>query len=540
MKTRNSLKTPPAEAPQQLVPARWSRAHLLLLAVSLALPLLLLLWSLESAPGIHLDEAWVTHGTYKVAFGGARPTNGMVGYAGSLHLYLLAAVVRIFGLGLLVFRAVSVVCNVLFVVAFMAVARAVTRKAPGWQWAGVLVASSPLFLLESRFTTEMTTFMPVLLMGGLALSLSALAQPRRKALVLAVLGGVLLGLACYTHAVGFIFVIAAAVGAVAAHRARALTHPVSRATAAGFVAGLLPRLFQLSQTFGMAGTLANSGGQGSRISDLPNVLSVMSGALNGNLLYRRFTGQELWTVVPYATLALIALAAIRILAVRWALDRAERAALWAAVAALVLTALCTPQYSLRYFMAAVWTVLLWLFVTALAVRQRGSLRAGRIAVGLLAAVVVLNLVYVLVDFHVAFARTGGRPALFRLGSRLTETSNHFMRTDRLYRQLADRGLKGVMANNFIAWPLAYEELVGHRGLAVAPLPVERLPEQEQLPPDTGFALVYYAALDGQPRPPAFDFVHAEEVEAGGLVFRRDPAFDPNFRVFLSPAAWNRR
>ena len=106
----------------------------------------------------------------------------------------------------------------------------------------------------------------------------------------------------------------------------------------------------------------------------------------------------------------------------------------------------------------------------------------RLAAGLLAAVIALDLTYVLVDFHVAFARTGGRPAVFPLGSRLDETSDHFMRTDRLYQQLADRRVQGVLADHFLATTLAYHELVEGRGVMLGVLPVRALPRGREAPP----------------------------------------------------------
>jgi hypothetical protein len=171
------------------------------------------------------------------------------------------------------------------------------------------------------------------------------------------------------------------------------------------------------------------------------------------------------------------------------------------------------------------------------IRQRASPRIGRLAAGLLATVIVCNLGYVTVDFHVAFARTGGRPAVVPLGTRFLETSDHFMRMDRLYRELTDRGIRGAAAEEFIATPLAYYEQQERRGLALGLLPLERFPPPDRLPPDDGLAFVYYEGPDRYPPPPAF--VHGDEVKVGELLFRRDPSFDPNFRVFLSPVAWGR-
>ena len=513
----------------------------LALALGFAAPLLLLLWSLESAPGLDGDEAWVALATHHIAFLGERPLygiNGMNGYTGSLHLYVLAAVVRLFGEGLVVFRGVSAFLGVVFVLATVSVARALTRKAPGSAWAGVLVASSPLVLLEARYTTELTSFVPAMLMGGLALCLSAIDRPRRWGLPLAGAGGLLAGLACYLHGLAAIFLVAAAVGAVAALRARAFLHPVAWAAAGGVVAGVVPRLLHLAQAIESFRSNTSFFGQtGSRAADLPSVLPVLAGVLDGRLVYLRFTGQELVTVIPYVSLAIGAVVVLRALAARGPLDRAERALLAGAVASLVATVAIAPALAVRYFSFTVWSVQLWLFVTVLRVRQRASPRLGRLAAGLLGTVIVCNLVYVTVNFHVAFARTGGRPAVIPLGTRFLETSDHFMRTDRLYRELTGRGIRGAAAEEFIATPLAYYEQQERRGLALGVLPVERFPPPDRLPHDDGLALVYYEGPDRFPPPPAF--VHGDEVQVGELLFRRDPSFDPNFRVFLSPVAWRR-
>jgi hypothetical protein len=479
--------------------------------------------------------------THHLAFLGEPPIygiNGMNGYTGSLHLYVLAAVVRLFGERLVVYRGVSAFLNVVFVLATVSVARALTRKAPGSAWAGVLVASSPLFLLESRYMTELSSFVPAMLMGGLALCLSAIDRPRRWGLPLAGAGGLLAGLACYTHGAAAIFVLAAAVGTVAALRARAFQHPVAWAAAGGILAGVVPRLLHLTQAIESFRINTSFFGQtGSRAADLPSVLPILAGVLDGRLVYLRFTGEELVRVFPYFSLAIAAVAGLRAFAARGPFDRAERALLASAVASLLLTVAIAPALAVRYFPLTAWLVQLWVFVTVVRIRQRASPRIGRLAAGLLATVIVCNLGYVTVDFHVAFARTGGRPAVVPLGTRFLETSDHFMRMDRLYRELTDRGIRGAAAEEFIATPLAYYEQQERRGLALGLLPLERFPPPDRLPPDDGLAFVYYEGPDRYPPPPAF--VHGDEVKVGELLFRRDPSFDPNFRVFLSPVAWGR-
>jgi hypothetical protein len=120
--------------------------------------------------------------------------------------------------------------------------------------------------------------------------------------------------------------------------------------------------------------------------------------------------------------------------------------------------------------------------------------------------------------------------VFWIGTRLLETSNHFQRTDRLYAQLVEHGIKRVFAKDFIALPLGAYDLE-RDAMRFVQFPPRDLPPLDRLPPDGPAAVIYYAGEEvygHKPwRPPAGDVLRV-----GAQILRRDASFDPHFVVFV--------
>jgi hypothetical protein len=255
---------------------------------------------------------------------------------------------------------------------------------------------------------------------------------------------------------------------------------------------------------------------------------VLAGGLDGGLLYQRFVGGNLLPVVPYATGALLLVMAWRLWRGRPA--RRELALVVFCVLLADLIVVVSPGLSLRYFL------FLFLFapllLAALAAPLLADAHTRRRAQALLAAVVALDVAYVTVNFFVGFARTDGTPSVFPLGKRQLETSNHFLRTDRLYAQLVARGVGTVLAKEFIALPLgAYDRGAGVLRLVDLPPPLP--PEPAALPPGDGrpLAAVYYAGPEVY-RNRAWEPPPGETLRIGDTTLRRDGSFDPHFVVFV--------
>jgi hypothetical protein len=85
--------------------------------------------------------------------------------------------------------------------------------------------------------------------------------------------------------------------------------------------------------------------------------------------------------------------------------------------------------------------------------------------GLLAGLVVLlatfNLARTAVNFFIAHLKSGGRNTEMTLGSEL-ESTNHFVRSDRLYHWLVSNRVKNVLAEFFVGAPLYFYDIPNHQ------------------------------------------------------------------------------
>jgi 4-amino-4-deoxy-L-arabinose transferase-like glycosyltransferase len=119
-------------------------------ALVLALGSLLLFYRLGEIPGIHRDEAWIFFRVQEIA-AGSRPLDGMNSYTGPLHQYLLWPLFQLFGYRVEVLRGLSASLNLLLIVLAMGLARPLAPS-PRWTAAvGLLLVTSPCFVLYSRF-----------------------------------------------------------------------------------------------------------------------------------------------------------------------------------------------------------------------------------------------------------------------------------------------------------------------------------------------------------------------------------------------------
>lgn len=498
------------------------------------LGLVMLLIGLGQIPGLHDDEAWLIHAVAELGQE-PWPLSGMSPYSGALQVYLLWPLMELFGHPVEVLRAVAAVCGAACVFICMRLHGALGCKTHG-AWVGMLLVSSPAVVPFFRFAVEVTTWVPLLCLTGLLLllreaGLEGPARPRSGLRYRVVLAGLLLGLAAYTHVIAICVPLAAALAVAVTTRGRCLRHPVFWQAALGLVAGLAPRLLQLpSLDAAWTASRMVDSSPTQLLGDLLWSPALLAGLWDGDLVFRRFTGDCWLPVLPHATAALLGLVAWRaVLAVRGRapLSRADWLLLQFLAAYLLLLLLSSPALSLRYFslLALLATVaLVWL---AGPIMERG--RRSRLVVQLiLCAVVLLNGVYLAGNYFYAFMRTGGAPSVFPLGRRLTETSNHFVRTDLLYRQLVEQRVEQVLATHFIVGPLRVHDRANGR------LRFDELQPGEPVP-RVGVgrtALVFYngpMVRDGR----RFDMRGRDVIEAaGGERFVRSPLFTRGFLVFI--------
>ena len=509
--------------------------------------LLMLLVGLGQIPGLHDDEAWLIHTAARL-HQGARPLSGMNQYTGALQVYLLWPLMEVWGFRVEVVRAVAAVCGALCMLLCMLLYRAL-RDDGRSIWVGMLLVSSPSAVAFFRFGVEITTVVPLLQLAALLLLTRAVAREGAAARTIdgaaapvavtgspvelrALAAGLLLGLAAYTHIIALCLPLALALALLT--RSRGLNHRVAWQVAAGFVAGFAPRLLQLG-SLGAVWTdsrMADSS-PGQLLLDALWSPVLLAGMWDGDLIYQRFAGGCWLPVAPHATAALLGLALWRgALALRGHAPpgRADGLLALGSLLYLALLLLVSPALSLRYFSLLLLLLPLSLVWLAGPIMDRGR-GSRQVVQGVLCAVVLLNGLYLAGNYFFAFSRSGGSPALFPLGQRLTETSNHFLRTDLLYTQLTGQGVDLVMGTHFIIGPL------GAHDLPRARLRLEEFQPGEQVPaPPPGVApqktaLVYYAGPMVR-KGKVFDLRPRSAVVAGGRRFLRAPFFDRNFLVFI--------
>jgi hypothetical protein len=492
---------------------------------------------LGEIPGFHGDEAWIFTSVKAIA-AGARPLDGMNSYTGALYLYPLWPLFESMGYRLELLRAVAALTAAATAALIVAAARLPLFGGASPAWVAALLISSPAFVAFSRFASEVTVLLPLLVVGGLLSIARAMEAAGARRAARAGLGGALLGLATYTHVIAVAAPAAAGLAFLLCAPRRALREPALRLAAAGFAFGFAPRWLPL-----LAGSGAGSWSyrlakvaSGRFARDFGSLPGVLAGGLDGGLVYQRYVGGSWIPVLPYASAALLLLIALRGLQRGDAGPGRRELALGLFVVLLAdLLVVISSGLSLRYFLMNLYFAPLLLAALAAPLLAAGAPTARRIARATLAAVVALNVFYVGTNYFFAFSRTGGASSVFPIGKRLLETSNHFMRSDRLYAQLVERGIETVLAKDFIALPLRAYDL--ERGLLrTLEFPPSQPPPLAPLLEGRRVAVVYYNGPEVYRRR-AWDLRGRERIQVGPVSLRRDPGFDPNFLVFVpEPAA----
>jgi hypothetical protein len=127
-----------------------------------------------------------------------------------------------------------------------------------------------------------------------------------------------------------------------------------------------------------------------------------------------------------------------------------------------------------------------------------------------------------------FQEAGGGLSTFQMGARLRETSNHFVRTDRLYAQLRAQGIRRVYGNFFITMPLrVYDQQHA--------LEIDTWRRSDPLGDasvvNTPTALLFYDDPAAEDVP--WDPRHLGQIRRGPALYQRHAAYPPLFRVYVA-------
>ena len=504
------------------------RRNLAALSIIVGASLLVSTWP-ERLAGLHVDEAWSFFRAREI-LSGRRPLDGMNYYTGALHQYLLAAGVKAFGLHHWVIRALSGGINLAALLSYMRLVRRWHPQSDLWLWVGALTMSSATFVVYSRLGIELTTLTPFLIFTG-SLLVQQGRSVARLGLVRAAGGGVLLGLAVYNHMVAAAVVAGLILGYVSAIGVRVLGDRISHAAFAGLLLGLAPRIVQI------LGSARRGKGPIQRLlqnlsadlfSDLLYVPEVLRGMLDGDLIYRRVAGECLLAVVPFFTVALLALIAVRLRLRALALARRDVGLLVAVAASTVLMALIAPHLALRYYILPALALPYLLARLADLPERDGARWARRLGRGVLPAVIALQAFYLGVNYFYAHLSTGGSIYVFPLGKHVIEASNGFVRVDRLYASLVERQIEHVVADNLIRWPLEFYDLTPD-ALRTTAEPYNR---RWKVPGDGPTAMVYYNGPTPMGGLKIEDRRGTDKVDFNGREFLLEPGYDPNFLVYV--------
>jgi hypothetical protein len=494
---------------------------------------LLLIWP-STVPGLHGDEAWVILRAKDIA-AGARSLDGMNYYTGALYPYVLCAAMELFGFDIAVARVLSGVLNLGTLALIMQITRRLHPLANVWLWTGLLTATCVPLVLCSRFATEITALGPVLVFGGVALSQRAWngARGARRSCAFATAGGFVLGLAIYNHMATAGIVAGLGLGLLVALGLGGLRDLRSYALAAGFAIGVAPRLLQIARlpANGVPDSPLKRLGDNlasGLLSEFLETPRIYFGMIDGDLLVQRFAGIELVAMVPFFSVTLAALIIARFASGPASLARRDRALLVALAAAIAITTLMAPWLALRYYLIPALGAPYLLVRLALSCMQAPLAARWTRTVGLCALILIpaTQFFYVGVNYLYSHRLSGGHLGVFPLGSRLMETSNHFVRSDTLYAQLVEAGVETVFADSLLGWPLAYYDLDagrlrlgGHAGA-------------EWLPSHGVSARVLYNGPTPVNGGRVLDPRGHKVVTLNGVRFELVEGFDPHFAVFI--------
>jgi len=499
----------------------------MLVAAALVFP-----W-LFAVPGVHADEAWALLRAQDLAHG-QRPVDGMTFYTGAWHTYLVWAASTLLGPTTTALR----LPGALLAVAAVGLVAFTVRRRWGPRTAlatGLLLASSPALVTYARFGIEIAALSPFLLATAFACFAAIRQGATAGELALAQIGGLALGLAAHNHVallpVPFVTFLALAL----LSRGRILWNTATYGALVGFVLGCLPRVGQLITPEGWKMWTAPSQARGWEfLSDLPDLPRIVLRCWDGAIFYRRYSGGGPLWVIPYAAVAAAVVIAARI---RWRVERwrlPEAVAVVAIALVAVLTAALSPWLSIRYEVAVdiAMPVLLGIACGPL-LGERAPHPARRVGVAVVAVVVALNVFYLGVDYLRPFLHDGGGLALFPLGKRLVESSQHFVRTNELYRRLVARGVRRVDGGFFIEEPLAARD-IGRGWLELGA--VEAAPGAPTMPRVRTAVVLYDGVQWNGPWPDVAREnarTYGATITRSGVTLFYDPSFPPLFRVYVA-------
>lgn len=422
--------------------------------------LLLLFPLLGTVPGLHGDEAWsglradeILHGNHTLI--------GMNGYTGPLHQYVLAPLFWLFGFHVWLLRFPTAVASLVCLFLYFRVVKGLFSEQLALL-ASVILVAMPFFTTFGRLAFEVFALNPVLALLALLLLHRSGGEESKGQLWHSIGAGICLGFGIWNHLIFLSIPAALFAVAFSRHGFRLLKNPKTYCVGYGLTLALSPRLF-------MFGSTGEGGKTASFYGNIDAVFSAFCGRLwewpgllleiaHGDLLFQRFTGQVVFKTINLFV-PLFAIGVVLMIRRAWAnraqLRSIEQEILIFSYTLFLATAFLCPRNSDRYFLFPLY--LLPIFV-AFGLVELGKIRCLRIpALVTLFCFVIFNLARIGTNYFVPLVQGHCRSSDFSMGSQ-SETSNHFIPTDQLYREIQKDNFKQVYAEFFIALPLKFYDL----------------------------------------------------------------------------------
>jgi 4-amino-4-deoxy-L-arabinose transferase-like glycosyltransferase len=527
--SKKKIKHAAHEAVEPVSPKTVLRFFPELLITALSLSFLIMFIGIIT--GIHYDETWVILRCRDIA-NGLRPLDGMTYYAGAIHDYILWPFFSLFGYTIEVLRIVSALFNAGAVALTMLLVHRYYPKENLHRFAGFILCTTPAFIIFSRYAIEVHCLNLFLTISSLLLIARAVAAKAPKPQTLhALIGGACLGVMSYNHIIGIAVPLSLLAAALLVNGRRILLSRTTRLAGIGFMAGFSVKIYEiLFENFISKGMQkASESSFGDFLADLPNLPYVFHNLVNGSLLYQRFVGSQAIRVFPYLTLITILLVAGRFLYLKKEKFTQDERFLLSFFGMLIFfTIVISPNFTPHYFILPIYLTSLILVVLARPYLRSAVSWLRKMANGLLIALITFNIFYVGSNYFYSFLKTGGTPSVFMVGKRLIETSNSWVRFDKLYQELLDRGVKEVVADLSIYAPMQIHDFYNER---LSFSGYDRIPDHEGML-GAKTALIFYNGINlvnkRQIKPP-----DQESINFGTITYMQDRSYDSHFKVFIA-------
>ena len=401
---------------------------------------------LGSIPGLHGDEALYGIKTHIMMHGSPFTLIGFNSYTGPIISYLRIAFFYLMGVNIFSLRLPVVILSLFstfFIYRMLAENYNKTTGIIGL----LLFLTMPWSFIYSRFADETHISLIFFAIGGLYYLIG------ERRLLNRILAGLFLGLGVFEHLIFIIVPIAYFIYFFVKDRFKIKREDVICVLI--FSIFLLARLFLVYRAHlfnaegdGIYYTLAQAFNVNLASKFLYSIPHFMN-MIDGSIFYQRTTGNILVDIIPLNSV-LFAISFLFILLRRKSQDRMF---IFIFIIIYIINAVFLMEFSLRYYMVALMFsgILMAIFIGTAKIKNW-------FRVGLVSLIVILNCLYISINYMYNFKQSGGRVSYFWSGNYF-ENSNGFVESGILYDYLKEKGIKYIFVpEGFPRWQIIFHDL----------------------------------------------------------------------------------